>query len=284
MPKYPFLFLLKICAFFVFFGRGYEHIFWDAPFRSFLWDEKLLSPIVEGIFNTEWRHYATSLKTDFIIQSCIKINGIFYLLCAALCLSITENSKKISRYLIFTGGAFLVVLSLLITKSKFYHTVMFFEHSIQFATPFALLFFLKTNNFKSLLLFLKILIAFTFISHGMYAIGVFYPLPGNFVTMTLNILPVSENSAKQFLFLAGVIDFLVAILIFIPKTAKVALMYTAIWGILTAFARIISGLTYDVSFKIFHQYLYATIYRIPHGLIPYVAYLITKKREFSQKN
>tara|TARA_B100000809_G_scaffold263834_1_gene318050 strand:- start:11735 stop:12487 length:753 start_codon:yes stop_codon:yes gene_type:complete len=248
-----------------------------------LWDQDLLSPIIENIFNTKWQVYATSLRTDSIINSCVKANGIFYLICAILSLTLTKTSSKLHKGILYTGGVFLVLLSLLITKSKFYHIVMFFEHSIQFATPFAMLYFLKTNDLKKLLLILKILIALTFVSHGMYAVGIFYPLPGNFVSMTLNILPVTEDIAKQFLFAAGILDFLVALLIFIPKTVRPALIYAAIWGFLTAFARIISGLKYGVNLDIIMQYLHTTIYRMPHGLIPLIAYIILKQCTNSKK-
>lgn len=283
MSKRNILFLLKLASFFVFFGRGYEHIVWDAPFRSLLWDQDLLSPIIENIFNTNWRDYVTSLRTDSIISACIKANGVFYFICAILSLTLTENSSKLHRGILYTGVVFLVLLSLLITKSKFYHTVMFFEHSIQFATPFTMLFFSRTKKVKDLVLTLKILIALTFVSHGMYAVAIFYPLPGNFVSMTLNILPVTEDIAKQFLFAAGILDFIVAILIFIPKTAKPALIYAAAWGFLTAFARIVSGLKYGVTLDIVMQYLHTTIYRIPHGLVPLIAYMSLKYLDRNQK-
>ena len=126
MSKQHILFLLKLASFFVFFGRGYEHIIWDAPFRSLLWDQDLLSPIIENIFNTSWQDYVTSLRTDSVINSLIKANGIFYFICAILCLTLTENSSKLHKGILYTGGVFLVLLSLLITKSKFYHIVMFF--------------------------------------------------------------------------------------------------------------------------------------------------------------
>ena len=146
-----------------------------------------------------------------------------------------------------------------------------------------MLFFLKTNDLKKLLLTLKVLIALTFVSHGMYAVAIFYPLPGNFVSMTLNILPVTEDIAKQFLFTAGILDFIVAVLIFIPKTAKPALIYAAIWGFLTALARIVSGLKYGVNIDIVMQYLHTTIYRIPHGLVPLIAFLVLKHYNNNQK-
>lgn len=273
MSKKNIVFLLKLSCFCVFIGRAYEHLFWDAPFRSLLWDQKLLSPIVEGIFNTSWRDYVTSSTADNVIQNLMKINGAFYAICAIVSLFINAHSKKIFKIILFAGGVLLFLLALLLTKSKFYHISMFFEHSIQFGAPFVLLYLFKEKqNVAKLIMPLKVITALAFISHGVYALGTVYPLPANFVTMTLNILPVSENSAKSLLYVAGLLDFVAAVLIFVPKVSRIALLYAAFWGIVTALARILSGLTYDVSLLTLHQYLFATVYRIPHGLIPLICF------------
>lgn len=268
---------LKFCSFFIFFGRAYQHLFWDAPYRSFFWDQHLLEPVVNFLFNTSWQSYVTNLNTDFAIQVLTRSIGVLYLVCAVISILINENSKKWMSNILKLGAVSLVFLALMITKNKFYHLIMFFEHTIQFGVPIALLYFLKHKNTPILLFYLKVFIALAFTCHGMYAIGVFYPLPGNFVTMTLNILPVQEEMAKNLLFVAGVIDFIIAIAIFIPKLSKAALLYACFWGIVTALARILSGFHYDFSLSIMHQYLYLTIYRLPHGLIPLMVYLYLVK-------
>ena len=269
---------LKISSFFVFLGRAYQHLFWDAPYRSFFWDQKLLEPIINFVFDTTWQSYVTNLNTDHAIQILTRSIGVLYLVCAIISILINENSKKWMRNILIIGSVSLIFLALMITKDKFYHLIMFFEHTIQFGVPIALLYFLKYKNTPILLFYLKVFIALAFICHGMYAIGVFYPLPGNFVTMTLNILPVQEEMAKNLLFVAGVLDFIIAIAIFIPKLSRMALLYACFWGLLTAFARIVSGFHYDFSLSIMHQYLYLTIYRLPHGLIPLLVYLYLTKR------
>ncbi|GAA3575785.1 hypothetical protein [Snuella lapsa] len=268
--------LLKLSAFFVFFGRGYEHLFWDAPFRTLLWDQNLLSPLVENIFGVKWEDYVTNLEADFTIQSIIKSVGVFYIVCSIASLLVNEKTNKFIRTVLFAGGVCLFFLTILQTKGRAYQSAMFFEHAIQVGSPFLLLYYHRIN-YKKLLVSIKVLVSLTFLSHGLYAMGDVYPLPGNFVTMTLNILPVvTESWAKQFLYVAGVIDVVVAIAVFFPKLTKYAFLYAVLWGLLTAFARIMSGLTYDISLSITHQYLYATLYRIPHGLIPFVGYVVVR--------
>lgn len=268
---------LKISCFFIFIGRAYQHLFWDAPFRSLLWDQNLLEPIIDGIFNLSWNDYVTSLEVDNYIQQAIRITGILYIICAILILVIHQHSKQWIKNIICIGGINLVLLSLLITKDKFYHLAMFFEHSIQFCLPFVLLYFLKNKNRYRLQSILKIILALAFVCHGLYAIGALYPLPANFVTMTLNILPIDEPTAKLLLLVMGIIDFVIAIGVFVPKIAKPFLIYATFWGIATALARLISPLTYGFSLDIFHQYLYLVLYRIPHGLVPLLILLVSLK-------
>ncbi|MGB0896689.1 MAG: hypothetical protein ACPGU9_03870 [Flavobacteriaceae bacterium] len=269
--------ILKICCVFIFIGRGYQHLFWDAPFRSLLWDQKLLEPVITNVFNMTWNDYVTSLKIDSYIQQSIKLIGILYCICAVLVVLVHQHSKQWMKNIIYIGGVNLVCLSLLLTKDKFYHLAMFFEHSIQFGLPFLLLYFLKNRNRFRLQLLLKVTIAVAFVCHGLYAIGTLYPIPANFVTMTLNILPVNEPTAKQLLVVMGVIDFVIAIGIFIPKITKPFLIYAVFWGIATALARLISPLVYGFSVDILHQYLYLVVYRIPHGLAPLLILLMSLK-------
>ncbi len=271
------LFLLKISVFLIFIGRAWQHLFWDAPYRSFFWDEALLQPIVEGFFNTSWKDYVTSNRTDNFIQGIIRGNGILYLIAALSTMIINEHNKKWVRYPILIGGISLIVLAILLTKEKFYHIAQFFEHSIQFGLPFTLLFvYAKSFTQEKIVLLLKVLIAFTFFSHGLYAFG-FYPVPGKFVDMVILIFGCTESIAITFLYIAGILDFILAVLIFIPKVSTYALWYAIAWGILTALARITANFYIDFPLQSIHQNLHETIYRLPHGLTPLILLFLIKK-------
>jgi hypothetical protein len=272
--------LLKWTCFFIFIGRAYQFLFWDAPFRTILWDQELLTPIIEGFFNVSWQDYVTSLNNDSYIQNSIKANGVFYAVCATLCLIVNDKSSRLIKGIIFLGGILLICLALLQTKSKFYVFAMFFEHAIQFCSPFLLLYALKGDSLKKLIRPLKIVIALTFLCHGLYALGLFFPLPANFVTMTINILGTNEETTKTLLFIAALLDFVIVIGVFNPKLIKPVLLYAIFWGFLTAFARVWSELVYSFSLVTLHQALYETIFRWSHGLIPLVLYLILKDKSF----
>jgi len=269
--------LLKAAVFLIFIGRAYQYIVYGAPFRALLWDEGLLQPIVEGLFNTPWGEYATSKTVDTWIENTTLINGIFLAIAAFSALLINQNNKKYLKYFIYFGSFSLLILSTLLMKDKFFHNAQFFEHAIQVVTPLILLMTInETINFEKISFNLKILVAITFTSHGLYALG-YYPIPGNFVDMTINSLGTSEDTSKIFLYTAGILDILLSILIFIPKISKYALWYAFIWGTATAMARVTGYFNSDLIALSLESSLYRTIYRIPHGLIPLTIYFIDYK-------
>ena len=279
------LLLFKISVFLIFIGRAWQHLFWDAPFRSFFWDESLLKPIVENFLGTEWQSYATSPKTDKNIQLGIQFNGYLYLISSIASLILSKKNIKFIKPIIFLGGISLVILAILLTKEKFYHTAQFFEHSIQFSAPFILIYiFSKREPLKNKLIhILKIIIAFTFLAHGLYAFG-FYPVPGNFIDMVIQIFGCSEDTAKSFLYIAGILDFVIAALIFIPKIDKYVLYYAVIWGLLTAAARLVANFQWDFPIQSIHQYMYQVLYRLPHGLIPLITIYIIQQTKKVKSN
>lgn len=279
LQKKTVLFLLKLCAFLVFIGRAYEFYFFGAPFREILWDERLLTPIVNGIFNYSWYDYATSATADLWIQYFIKLCSFLLLLAAFVCLFWQRIKSAILKKTVIAIGVFILfLLDICMVKDRSYGVLQFFELSIQIAT--CLVFFFNNDiskiNQEKLVFWLKIAVAFTFISHGIFAIGIFY-LPGEFVDITIKILSVNETQARLFLFVVGILDVLFSLLLFIPKLAKYALIYIITWGLLTAMARLVSGFNQNFILESFHNYTYLVVYRLPHGLIPLsIFYVLTK--------
>lgn len=279
-PTITFKLLFRFSTFLILFGRAWQHIVWDAPLRAFFWDEGLLKGLVEGVFGIDWFDYVTSPNTDLFINTLTRSFGIFYLAMSVITLFINRGSR-VMRVLYWFTSVLLALLAILYCKEKFYHTAQFFEYSIQFCSPILFYYLVaKKVTVEKLLLSLKITIAFTFISHGMYAFG-YYPRPGVFVDMTINILSVSESIAHQFLLIAGILDFVVGVLIFVPILSRYALLYAALWGLATALARTWAniGLSPD-HLAILNQYVPQTIYRLCHGLIPLVGYMILDQIKF----
>ncbi|WP_339614638.1 hypothetical protein [uncultured Winogradskyella sp.] len=276
MNKPNIISLIKICAFTVFIGRAYQFYFFGAPFRSILWDESLLTPIVEGLFNTSWYDYATSPKVNDWIEGFTKLCSVILFLAAVV--SLFWDKFKFERLKRITLGLGLFILFLLgtcIVKDKNYDYFQFFELTMQFVAPILLLLNINYNKKKNII-GIKIAIAATFISHGLFAMGFIY-LPGNFVDMTIMILGVNETQANSFLYIAGILDIVISILIFIPKLSKYALIYMILWGFATAFVRLFAGFNQNFLFMSIHGSTFLVIYRLSHGLIPLLVLLIEEK-------
>lgn len=276
--------LVQIATICVFLGRAWQHLVWDAPFRTLLWDENWMSGIVEGIFNTSWNDYITSPEVDAGVQTAIKSFGVFYLICAVMAIFI-KKWKRIASAFMFLGSLALIFLALLYCKERFFSVGQFLEYSLQFSSPILLYLCVKQASIRpSLIFWMKVAIAFTFVCHGLYAIG-YYPRPGYFTEMTMLILGVSENTAISFLKVAGILDFIIGVGIFLPnKIAKWIMLYAVIWGGLTTLARVVAYVEMDYLWETANQWVFESVYRVPHFAIPLAVWYYLKIKTLDQSN
>ena len=266
--------ILRLSTFFVLLGRGIQHLFFDAPYRILLWNEGLLSPIF-NLFGWSWTEYVTSPLTDRMINASITSVGVVLLLTSLI---VVFNYKRGSK-LIFLSGVYLVFLSALYMMSKYFIPAQFIEYSAQMFSPFALLLFWNKGESYRLILLTRVAVALTFIGHGSYALGIF-PVPGNFIDMVITILGCSESTARLFLMLMGSLDFLAAVLLFIPLVDQWALGFCCMWGVLTSLARIGEESVFGLSHTLLtlgHEF----IMRAPHFLLPLFLIYSAQKKAFN---
>jgi hypothetical protein len=255
----------------VLLGRGLQHLFWDAPYRSLLWDQAILERPLSWL-GISWQNYVQNLAMESAVNGMSTFLGICSISLSTICVWIVLSKRTLSppprwiQYAFYTAGAWLVCLSALYFKAKGFRIGQFIEYASQVLSPLAVVWLLQGKR-KLLSLAFPIAISFTFLGHGLYALG-YYPQPGHFVDMTISILGVSEDSARNILRLAGVFDLLAAVLIFVPQFRKPAIIFCVFWGTLTAFARVVSGIDFSQFLNSVFYYLPSTIYRLPHGLIP----------------
>jgi hypothetical protein len=123
----------------------------------------------------------------------------------------------------------------------------------------------------------RLAVAGTFVGHGLYAAGI-HPVPGPFIDMVILHFGVTESSARHMLLLFGLLDFAVGAAMLLPhRLARFFLLYAAIWGGLTALARIgwhfdagRPGLGWDI-------WISEVLMRAPHAGIP--LWLLLRKPE-----
>ena len=216
------LLLLKILVFFLFLGRAWQGLFWDLPLRTFFWDQSMLEGIVTYLTADTWQNYVTnkSVDIDAWINRLGFLMGCFWLCCALLALLIKNGWKWTGRILNLAAFS-LFLLALLYFKDGFMALGQFFEFSIQITAPLILVYAVSGGvNTPSFRMVVKLIIAITFVSHGLYAMG-YYPVPGKWVQWCMNILRLSnDESAMHFLMVIGFLDFWAAACLFAPFTFR----------------------------------------------------------------
>lgn len=267
----PYLFLLvKMAAVSVFLGRAWQHIRWDAPYRALLWDEAWMKAPVEAMLGISWREYVSSNVVDAFIDGLVSATGWFYLLCALAALFIGRLGR-VGRAILWIGAANLIFLAALYCKEKFLFIGQFFEYTLQWGAPAMLAIISKAPEKEwspRFVLAVKVAIALTFTCHGLYAVG-FYPRPGNFLEMVMNILPLNETGAIHFLNTAGALDFALSIALFLPgRFPFFALAYASFWGLATSIARFWAYFHLEYWDSALLQWLHEAVMRFPHFLIP----------------
>ena len=262
--------VLKLSAFGVLFARGIQHIFFDVPFRAILWSEEFLGPFF-GLFNWNWQAYVTSKSVDSLINNSMIAVGLVLVACSIVALT----SFKRGSIVLLLSSAYLLGLSFLYFMEKFFIIAQFIEYSAQVISPFAIYYFWKNKNREKLNLIIRVAIALTFIGHGSYAVGIF-PTPGNFIDMVISILNCNEQTARHFLLLMGSLDFVAAIVLFIPAIKDWAFVFCFSWGILTTLARVMESNFFGMSHVLLNSG-HELIMRLPHFLLP--LYLILDKRK-----
>lgn len=263
--------LLLLSCLCLFVGRAFQHLFQDIPLRTLLWDQSLMEPFVNFALNLRWEEYASDPKWDSVIQLIIKVMGICYLLCAAVCISIYFRAKKYAKLLIY-GSFFLILLSFIYFIDKFFRTGELLEYTAQWMSPLILyMLAVKDARIHALARYMRVAVALTFAGHGLYAIG-FYPVPGHFVDMIIMALQVQESTALLILQWAGWIDLIIAFLILTPLVYGYVALYAFAWGILTAMARVWSNYDPTLPFGSLYQWLPETLVRLPNAMMPLAIY------------
>ncbi|MEM7513239.1 MAG: hypothetical protein AAF388_20085 [Bacteroidota bacterium] len=183
-----------------------------------------------------------------------------------------DREEGISRFLegvLWASSIILLTCSFGSFAAKSYQLPQLLEHSIQWTTPlmYVLIRRKESNPGDVLLFWIKLAITFTFLGHGLYALGI-PELPGHFVGMTASILGLTPGQATQFLTVAGLLDMLVCVGIWLQPTRRISLLYAVFWGTATALARIVAHWDWGDMLGVTDRWLPEVLIRLPHGILP----------------
>lgn len=269
--------MLQTAACGLLLGRAWQHLFWDAPYREFLWDEYWMKDLVSLVLGLSWSDYVGNPLYDERIQLFSQGIGWFYILAAGAALGI-QWFPRLARAILSTASGTLLILALIIWKEQGWQIGQLLEQSLQWATPLLLAMTSKGSiSDQWIRLGTRIVIASTFIGHGLYALG-YYPIPGNFLEMTMRSLNIGEDPARQFLFLIGILDVLAALGVLWPKRFRTVIFtYLIAWGLLTSLARVWGYFSFDFIENWLQMWVYELLIRFPHFLVPWFLWLSERK-------
>lgn len=274
--------LLRAAAAGTLVGWAAQHLFWEVPYRSLLWSESFVRSLIPGLSAAAWSEYATSPRMDTVIQNGMHFIGMLLLTIGLAAIGMRRirrgQTDCAQRWLIPATGI-LGFVSLLIFKEAGFRIGMLIEYTAQVMSPLLLYWALKGAPAGKLTRALTAVIALTFLGHGLFAVG-YYPIPGNFIDMTINTLGVSEAGAVTFLQAAGVLDFVICVALFHPRTRRAGLFYAAAWGLLTTLARPVSSLLLLNSTDELPYWVFQSLLRMPHFLLP----LALLRLSYARKN
>jgi hypothetical protein len=269
-------FILTLSTSLWLFGRAWQHLFWETPYREFLWNGKLMAKPIKWLFNLSWNDYMTNPTSDLVIEWISYSLGIIFLL-TSIIVWLPKRIKLINVSLI-TSLLLQIPYVWLHFLGYAFNTLQLFEFALQIGAPIALLLTLNRKlSIKGLSKYLVIIIAATYTAHGLYAMNIL-PLPQSFIQMTITGFGVSNSVAKQILWYAGFIDVLLSIAIFFPRSInKWALLYAIAWGFATAFARIYCNVYAFDFWNSLSQWHFQFLVRNAHFMMPGLLLLIVTR-------
>lgn len=285
--------LLRWSCVALFLGRAWQHLRWDAPYRAFLWSQETLEPLVTGLFGVPWETYATSPAVATGIAAGVQLVGLFYFVCAFAAWRCERSASAVStdsaapaasahprwaHRLLIAGSVGLTFLAYCSYRDRVYRVGEFFDLACQFALPLLLaLTARRALSARHLLVAIRVAVACTFGAHGLKAVGI-YPVPGEWITMTIAATGVSEAAAFTFLKVAGLLDFAIVAAVMVPwiRLDRAAFAYAAAWGLLTALARPVAFIRWDNFADSAAQWLHEGIMRLPHAALPLAGFLILR--------
>jgi hypothetical protein len=261
----PLMWILRLSAFLCFAGWTWVHFYWEGPYGVLLWQDSTYE--LATWLGISWDDFVGSGADDGFVQT-----GMARLvwLCAA-CTALTITVRKgawLQMSALVLGSGLLAVISYAKYVSSQRQLPMLIEHGGQILAPVLLVMALALGvRHRVTIATAVIAMVMTFAGHGSYALGL-WPTPPTFYAMTSVILGVDFDAAKTILRVAGVLDFVVCLGIFVPAIRRPCALYAAAWGLLTAIARPVAGMSFGLIYWGADQFVHEAVLRAPHSLIP----------------
>ncbi len=257
---------LQLCVSVLLLTRGWLTWRWDSPIRSLVWKEDWWTWLIEKYSKLSWADFAN--QSDAYITTGLAWLGIGLMILGVVPWFVRKPYCPRIAWLLLPATVVLGLDGFARFMSRDYELGMGLEHSLQIGAP--MLLFVAARRPEKMKLWLRVasaLTALTFVGHGLYAIG-FHTVPLNFKLMTQGILPLSAEGTVTLLLVAGWLDLVCAVGLFIRPLRVPSLIYMIVWGGLTALARAVAYFDPSAKGMGLDPWVFETLVRTPHWLIP----------------
>lgn len=272
---------LRASTFFCFAGWAWGHLYWEPSYTSILWSDVTFEWIQQ--FGYDWDDFAGTGANDGLVQR--GVQGIGWLLVGGAILSLTATRTTWIQ-LFFLSMSSLLLSGIAISKyiKSEFELPMLIEHGGQILSPILLVMALRLGVRHRITIGTAVVAVWlTFTGHGLYAVGL-WPTPSTFIGMTRSIFGWNYEFTKLFLQTAGVLDFAVCCGMLIPVLRRPCACYAFFWGLLTAAARPVAGMCWDLNYWGADQFMHGLSCRAPHWFIPLFLFLSWTFMQFDNSN
>lgn len=256
----------------------WQHFTAEPPYRAFWWDESWAKELVKIMIGLEWRTFLeTPAAESFVLRFTWVMAGLLFVgLVAAFVIS---PNRRWAAWGLCLATAALAFETFCAFMASSWQLPNLMEHMLRTFTPVFLALLVLKGWQRPVVLAMLIATALTFSGHGWYALGWGLPVPGHFVDMVMESLGFSQPNALLFLFIAGILDQIVAVSLFFPRFQLPALGYAAVWGSLTSLARLTTYVRFDaVLITSLLTYLPEFFVRAPHFLVPIALWIQVRQQ------
>lgn len=263
------------CACFV--GWAWQHLRWSVPYDAVLWHPDYFGWLARRL-GISWESYIADVMTDGRILTGVRTIGLAYF--ALGIISLTARRDTLVRLVCLVLGSVLIATaswSQYVDAAQSLATLV--EQGGQVLTPVVLILALRCGARDPWTIAVALLAFWTtFAGHGIYATGL-APTPGRFFGLVHAVLGLGPEATAIFLKTAGVLDFFVCVGVLIPILRLGCLTYATVWGLLTAMARPVAGMSIDVPWWGTHQFLHEAVLRMPHACLPLFLFLVLRRKQ-----
>lgn len=256
-------------------GWAWQHLYWEGPYGPLFWNEAALAFVAEG--GGDWNDFVGPTPGAGSVQRWLAWMAWPYVIFVAL--TITARPRARLQLAGLVGGS--ICLSAL-AYAKYIASErelpMLIEHAAQVASPVVLALALACGvRHRAVIAATTCAVVLTFAAHGAYALG-WWPTPAGFYGMTTVIMGFDEATTTAFLRSAGALDLLVCVGLLAAPIRRSCMLYAATWGMLTALARPVAGMSFDLRFWGADQFLHEAMIRAPHFTLPLYLACVWRRR------